>query len=277
MENKRANPDSTEVSPSKKPKLSKSKETHSDELPQKKNKPKQNIEKVSKYSKENRTEGPTNLKKAKPKTFSQNGKGKFGKPGKQNRIEEKPEDWNEFKKQKKELKLKRKQIRAKDGFDIIVKAKKIGEDLRRKSLKGGEEKRLQLTNELHTMLRGKGHYAKFVLAHDTARLVQWLLKYGSEIIIKQIAKVSLSYTISLSTFCWKLGFLITRNQTLKVIVTILTNNMMHFTSTVFISSSHETILIVKFILVNIVKFALLCGSFPFAMNFHQVPVHPFNI
>lgn len=159
----------------------------------KKTKAKSMQEKVSKYSKENKMDGPTNLKKAKPKSFSTNGKGKPGKSLKPNQLLEKPEDWNEFKKQKKELKLKRKQVRAKDGFDVIIKAKKLGEELRRKSLKGGEEKRLQLTNELHAMIRGKGHYAKFVLAHDTARLVQWLLKYGSDMIIKQIAKVSVNF------------------------------------------------------------------------------------
>lgn len=86
------------------------------------------------------------------------------------------------------MKIKRKQ--SKDGFDIIVRAKKIGEDLRRKTLKGGEEKRTQLINELHNLLKGKGHYQKFVLAHDTARLVQWLLKYSSAIVVAQISKVS---------------------------------------------------------------------------------------
>lgn len=147
----------------------------------------QSIEKASKYSKQHKSEGPTSLKKAKPKSFTKTSNGNLDKNGK---GLDKPDDWNAFKKQKKELKLKRKQVRAKDGFDVIVKAKKIGEELRKKSLKGGEEKRLQLINELHTLLRGKGHYPKFVLAHDTARLVQWLLKYGSDIIIQQIAKVN---------------------------------------------------------------------------------------
>lgn len=144
---------------------------------------------ISKYSKDSKIEAPTKLKKVKPKTLAQKGTTNFVKAGKSVQAQEKPEDWNEFKKQKKELKLKRKQIKAKDGFDVIIKAKKLGEELRRKSLKGGEVKRLQLVNELHAMLRGKGHYPKFVLAHDTARLVQWLLKYGSNIIVQQIAKV----------------------------------------------------------------------------------------
>lgn len=187
MKKKFASTDNTEVSPLKKLKLSRKKSLENEDTIQKTAKPKQPVEKISKYSKENKTDLPTNIKKVKPKTFTHKGKdNKSVKPG---QLLEKPEDWNEFKKKKKELKLKRKQVRAKDGFDVIVKAKKLGEELRRKSLKGGEEKRLQLINELHSMLRGKDHYAKFVLAHDTARLVQWLLKYGSDIIIQQISKV----------------------------------------------------------------------------------------
>lgn len=143
------------------------------------------LENTSKYTKGNETDRPKDPKKVKPKNSLEKTR---GKPGKPELLLEKPEDWNQFKKQKKELKLKRKQVKAKDGFDVIIKAKKLGEELRRKSLKG-EEKRLQLTNELHSMLKERGHYAKFVLAHDTARLVQWLLKYGSEIVVKQIAKV----------------------------------------------------------------------------------------
>lgn len=178
----------TEASPPKKQKLSKKKDVENGIADSNKKAQKKTPEKVSKYSKESKTDAPTNLKKVKPKTFSQKGKGSIGKSGKTT-PQEKPEDWNAFKKEKKELKLKRKQIRAKDGFDVIIKAKKLGEELRRKSLKGGEGKRIQLVNELHSMLRGKGHYPKFVLAHDTARLVQWLLKYGSDIIVQQIAKV----------------------------------------------------------------------------------------
>ncbi|KAG5891729.1 hypothetical protein JTB14_000332 [Gonioctena quinquepunctata] len=141
------------------------------------------ITQESKFTKSEKTEGPTYLKKAKPKKLLTKGKGNFDRS---KAPQEKVEDWTEFKKKKKELKLKRKQ--SKDGFDIIARAKQIGEDLRRKTLKGGEEKRTQLINELHTCLKGKGHYPKFVLAHDTARLVQWLLKYSTDLVIKQISK-----------------------------------------------------------------------------------------
>ncbi|XP_023026299.2 pumilio and CPL domain-containing protein penguin [Leptinotarsa decemlineata] len=146
----------------------------------------------SKFNKSEKTGGPTHLKKAKPKKLLPNGKGKFGK-NKPN--PEKVEDWTEFKKKKKELKLKRKQ--SKDSFDVIVRAKKIGEELRRKTLKGGEEKRTHLMNELHNLLKGKELYPKFVLAHDTARLVQWLLKYSTDLVIKQISKELIPVTVDM--------------------------------------------------------------------------------
>ncbi|KAJ8965143.1 hypothetical protein NQ314_004368 [Rhamnusium bicolor] len=73
----------------------------------------------------------------------------------------------------------------------------MGEDLRRKTLKGGEEKRIELINQLHNLLKGKGHYPKFVLAHDTARLVQWLLKYASDIVIQQISKELVPVTVEM--------------------------------------------------------------------------------
>nr|CAI5855373.1 unnamed protein product [Callosobruchus analis] len=137
-----------------------------------------------------------------PGSFKQTKANKFVPKGKTEKIE----DWNKFKKQKKELKLKRKQ--SKSGFDVIVRAKQIGEELRRRVLKGGEQKRVQLINELHSLLKGKGHYAKFVVAHDTARIVQWLLKYASNIVIQQISKELIPETVNMlhskyGVFCVK--------------------------------------------------------------------------
>ncbi|KAJ8959021.1 hypothetical protein NQ318_022274 [Aromia moschata] len=54
-----------------------------------------------------------------------------------NQKPENIEDWAKYKKEKKELRLKRRQ--GKNNFDLITKAKKMGEELRRKTLKGGEE------------------------------------------------------------------------------------------------------------------------------------------
>ncbi|KAJ8983930.1 hypothetical protein NQ317_008632 [Molorchus minor] len=133
------------------------------------------------FAKSLKTGSPTNIRDVKVKQFSPKTK---GKPDRNGQITEKVEDWVKFKKEKKELKLKRKQ--GKSNFDIVTKAKRMGEDLRRKTLKGGEEKRAEIINQLHNLL--KGHYTKFVLAHDTARIVQWLLKYASNIVVQQISK-----------------------------------------------------------------------------------------
>lgn len=126
------------------------------------------------------TEGQTKFK-----SFQ---KGKFGKMKKHTDIMEKPADWNEFKKKKKELRLKRKQ--SKSLFEIITKAKQIGETLRRKTLQGGKEERDKLVMELHKLLGGHGNYVKFVLTHDMARIVQYMLKFGNQKIREEIAAVS---------------------------------------------------------------------------------------
>lgn len=116
------------------------------------------------------------------KTFNKdrNSKGK---------LLEKPADWNEFKKKKKEVQKKRKESR--NLYEIIVQAKKIGESLRKKNLKEGSEERKKLTEELHGLLGGQQSYSKFVLAHDMARIVQYLLKFSSVKIRREIAEVEL--------------------------------------------------------------------------------------
>lgn len=96
-------------------------------------------------------------------------------------------DWVAFKQKKKELAIKRKQ--SKGSYDVMVKAKKIGEEIRRKTLQGGEEERSKLIAKLHSELKGKGNYAKFVLTHDVGRVVQYLLKYGSKPIKAEITEV----------------------------------------------------------------------------------------
>lgn len=140
------------------------------------------LKKPKKESTKEKVEGKFEKKSTSPKkNFKSNGKLGAGK------LQEKPEDWNKFKQQKKELKQKRKQ--GKTGYDVIVQAKKLGEKLRCKAFKGGEVERNKLINELHSLLKEKNHYAKFVLAHDTSRVVQWLLKYSSDIVKRQISQV----------------------------------------------------------------------------------------
>jgi len=95
-------------------------------------------------------------------------------------------DWIALKQEKKELKIKRK--KAKGLYEISVEAKKIAEELRKKELKTNKKQRTELVNKLRAMLSGKGFYAKLVLIHDTARIVQYLLKFGSEDIRKEVTQ-----------------------------------------------------------------------------------------
>jgi pumilio homology domain family member 6 len=37
-----------------------------------------------------------------------------------------------------------------------------------------------LTNELHVLFKRNGNYKRLALAHDTSRIIQWLIKYGSD-------------------------------------------------------------------------------------------------
>lgn len=92
-------------------------------------------------------------------------------------------DWKKMKHDKKELRLKRKQTRTKDLYELTVQAKQIYEKLKCKTTPNRDE----LSKELHKILGGKGNYAKLVLAHDTARVVQCMLKQAQADIKNEIA------------------------------------------------------------------------------------------
>ncbi|XP_012280907.1 pumilio homolog 3 [Orussus abietinus] len=86
---------------------------------------------------------------------------------------EKP-DWLQLKKEKKELKEKRRLKRHTDTYDVSVKAKKIGEKLRRSDCT--LEERQNLTSKLYELLTGQCN--KIVFTHDMSRIIQWLIKYS---------------------------------------------------------------------------------------------------
>ncbi|KAG7212047.1 hypothetical protein KM043_012403 [Ampulex compressa] len=94
---------------------------------------------------------------------------------------EKP-DWVEFKKQKKELKEKRKAKKLTNVYDITLKAKQISEKLRRLDCTLEERKKLVL--ELHELL--KNHYNKMIFSHDMSRIIQCMLKYSEESVKKAV-------------------------------------------------------------------------------------------
>lgn len=53
----------------------------------------------------------------------------------------------------------------------------------------GVEERNKIVSELHTLFSTKGSYPKLVLAHDMARLVQYILKFGTPQIREEVSKV----------------------------------------------------------------------------------------
>lgn len=74
-------------------------------------------------------------------------------------------------------KKERKQVRKalKTNYDQIQRSKKIWEELRRFDVK--KEKKIELCNELYDMV--KDRMKEFCFAHDTARVVQCLIQFGS--------------------------------------------------------------------------------------------------
>ncbi|KAK6178621.1 hypothetical protein SNE40_011153 [Patella caerulea] len=66
---------------------------------------------------------------------------------------------------------------AKNHYQLIQNSKLIWEQLRKKDL--SDQKRIEHCTELYTGVKGK--IAEFSLAHDTARMIQCLIKYGTAI------------------------------------------------------------------------------------------------
>ncbi|KAF4528523.1 hypothetical protein B566_EDAN015604 [Ephemera danica] len=98
----------------------------------------------------------------------------------------KSQTWEELKSGAQERKLVRKNAKfAKhEGkfFEILGKAKKIWEELRRKDCSA--EKKQELAKSLHDLFHG--NYRQLVGLHDMARIVQWIIKLGTEQINSEI-------------------------------------------------------------------------------------------
>ncbi|KAI0231313.1 pumilio RNA binding family member 3 [Lamellibrachia satsuma] len=99
-------------------------------------------------------------KGTKRKSTEDSGKGENKKP----KMDEMP---------KKERKKQRRM--QKDNYEMSAKAKDLWNALRRHELT--TEKRLALCTELHTTVKGKA--LQLIFAHDTSRVIQCLIKYGS--------------------------------------------------------------------------------------------------
>lgn len=89
--------------------------------------------------------------------------------------EAKKPKWEDFKKQKKELKQTR-QLNEKSNYDTMTKSKQIWESIRRKDCDA--KKRVKLMDELEKLLQG--NVKSIAFAHDTTRVIQCYIKYANE-------------------------------------------------------------------------------------------------
>ncbi|XP_050071893.1 protein penguin [Anopheles maculipalpis] len=126
-----------------------------------------------------------------------------GKPGEKvekkpfvaNTPESKKEYWNGLKAKQKELRQQRRQNKSKELYELSVSAKKIYEKLKRKAAENKEE----LVQKLHELLSKENAYAKIATSHDTARVIQCMIKNASEEIRDQIASSLMPGVVDLAT------------------------------------------------------------------------------
>ncbi|XP_017487674.1 PREDICTED: protein penguin-like isoform X2 [Rhagoletis zephyria] len=134
----------------------------------------------------------------KPGAGQPRGLDKFGKNGKKPGLkgaapgEGEKTDWRKFKQEKKELKLKRKQ--AKDSYEVSVEAKQIYEKLKCRRT----ENKSELVEKLYNVLNRGDVIKKLIMAHDTARIIQCMLKYASPAIRDQISEKLLPLAVEMS-------------------------------------------------------------------------------
>jgi len=110
--------------------------------------------------------------------FSNKRKLPSGEGEEQESPESKKVKWDEYKQKKKELKVFRQQEGdgRKDRYEIISRTKQIWETVRRKDC--DKAKRTALIKELFDMVHGK--IKTIALAHDSTRVLQCLIQFGSE-------------------------------------------------------------------------------------------------
>lgn len=102
-------------------------------------------------------------------------------------------DWRKFKQDKKDLKLKRKQ--SKNTYEISIEAKKIYEKLKCRKT----EKKADLVEKLYNLLKADDVLRKVVMAHDTARIIQCMLKFSAPALREQLSQSLMPHIVDMST------------------------------------------------------------------------------
>ncbi|KAL5274892.1 KIAA0020 family protein [Megaselia abdita] len=125
-----------------------------------------------------------------------NKNGKFKKVEKTSFSKQKQDfektDWKLFKDQKKNLRLKRKQ--QKQSSETSSEAKKIYEKLKCKK----SENKTDLVCKLYNLVCGDV-LRKFVMAHDTARIIQCMLKFASPTLRENISSELMPISVDMAT------------------------------------------------------------------------------
>ncbi|XP_037818715.1 protein penguin [Lucilia sericata] len=119
------------------------------------------------------------------------GKPKFGE---KNATDGEPEktDWRKFKQDKKDLKLKRKQ--SKNTYEISIEAKQIYEKLKCRKT----EKKAELVEKLYNLFSLGDTIKKVVMAHDTARIIQCMLKFATPSLREQLSERLMPFAVEMS-------------------------------------------------------------------------------
>ncbi|XP_055376660.1 protein penguin [Condylostylus longicornis] len=124
----------------------------------------------------------------------ENDKKMFGKSYQKSKFNsEEKTNWPQFKKEKKILKIKRKEGKYKDLSTLIKEVKVIYEKLKCRNTPNKDE----LSEKLFDLLLKANCMQKFVLAHDTSRIIQCLFRYAPQKIRNIICSELLPITVSM--------------------------------------------------------------------------------
>lgn len=101
-------------------------------------------------------------------------------------------DWRKFKQDKKDLKLKRKQ--SKNTYELSIEAKQIYEKLKCRKT----EKRSELVEKLYNLFNTGDTMKKIVMAHDTARIIQCMLKFATPSLREELSERLMPFIVEMS-------------------------------------------------------------------------------
>lgn len=85
-----------------------------------------------------------------------------------------------------------------------------------------------MAKELHALVRGENNYQKLVLSHDTARVVQCMLKYAPSDIRREISEVYKYFTLNIKFFLIQQKFISFSQSLVTILDQISISKYAHF-------------------------------------------------